>query len=174
MIAYDAEHAASVARKVDRIATRPKTLRAYARWLRHHVELEAPPDRLHDHAIGEGGSPRYHGAFVAWLTASPCALDTEDPDYIAESRSSNAEVRSVPSGYYRRPVRCALYRMRKRWPRLAEWVDALVRNAVDWEATVAQRKYDREEGQTLIYASLAQLWSEYSEIRVELGRRDIA
>ena len=56
--------------------SRPTSLQSYLRWFREEVE-DAVPARIHSKDIDDGGSPQWHGAFRAWLTAHPAAEDRE-------------------------------------------------------------------------------------------------
>lgn len=76
------------------------TLRDLMRWARHEYALEEPPLALHegpDH-IGEGGAPKWTGAFSRYLATPPWAVDPLDPTY------------------YQTPLRGAMSRMARRDP----------------------------------------------------------
>lgn len=94
---YLAEHEASNIRAMAN-AQPPKTLAALVRWARYAYRLE-PPVRLHARDTGDDGTPRWSGAFVAWLRSKDegkqaCATDDD--------------------GYYRLPFRCALFQLHGR------------------------------------------------------------
>ncbi len=91
------EHAASQARRWAG-AARPRSLPSYLRWGRWAYRQE-PPVRVHVRDLASDGTPRWSGDFAAWVagidSGTACATDDE--------------------GFYRWPLRCALFAMHGRY-----------------------------------------------------------
>lgn len=97
------------------------TLAAATTWLDEHVdELRKPPTRLHDHALGDGGAPRYSAAFWAILAGGP--YDSYDVDEarscidhaygVGCARCAGNLTYTVPRTLYRNPLAAALARLK--------------------------------------------------------------
>lgn len=122
----------------------PATYLEGIQWLRDHAdELREAPTRLHDHAIGEGGGPRYAAAFWALLMGSPYATvsvdETRDcpighrysePCQLCDGNLSYVVARTL----YRHPLAAALERLKHApatshdWPKPYELVVLLLRS----------------------------------------------
>jgi hypothetical protein len=98
---YQAENEASAAARGDRIANRPKTLRALLRWAQHEYSLE-PPSRLHDRDVADDGAPDHTGEAKSFLGFTQ---RTEPNDWRAVA------CRTDDDGFYVTPLRCAVERV---------------------------------------------------------------
>lgn len=99
-------------------AVQPKSLSGYVRWLRHQYRQE-PPIRLHLTAIGEGGTPKWSGDFLAWVNGGPGACGQDE------------------DGYLKTPLRCAIYALHGRFEdapraRMADYALALATTDAPW------------------------------------------
>lgn len=78
-------------------AHRPRDINAYIRWARWAYGQE-PPVRLHVRGLSDDGSPRWSGDFISWITGGEQASCGQDQE-----------------GFYRTPLRCAIFTMHGRF-----------------------------------------------------------
>ena len=124
------------------------SLRDLVRPLLHEYAAEVPgkttdgPDQL-----DAGGAPRFSAEFAAWLEASPTATDPGDPEFRTspDTRDRIASGELAPDaidGFYRWPIRAALYGMihsvNPKISRLGRIVAAIIAGDDAMSAAVAQ------------------------------------
>jgi hypothetical protein len=98
---HAASHTESL-RKGDRIATKPRTLRALLHWGQSAYALEPPP-RLHDRDIADDGAPDHTPEAKRYFGLAKRGEAPDDWRAIA--------CRTDVDGFYETPLRCALERV---------------------------------------------------------------
>ena len=99
---HEYENRLSARAKGDRIANKPKTLKALLRWGQLSYSLEPPP-RLHDRDIADDGAPDHTPEAKRWLGMATSGEQPDDWRAIA--------CRVDEDGFYRTPLRCSLERV---------------------------------------------------------------
>lgn len=151
---YADEHARTWQVRFDR-ATPPPGLRALVIDLRRAYQDEVP-ETLHVHAVDEGGTPAYTGAFAAFLYASPAVTDED--------------------GWYRTPFRRCLAAMTQGGEPAARTMGAIVAHVTvggeDPEDAVAREFADLEPwaARAVAQRALTVFWKRCADVRLDLGR----
>ena len=134
----------------------PKTLDGLIAWLMECESSEVPSE-LHKHEVwrdygqhAEGGShlgsPAYADGFRRILEDSPSTIDAD--------------------GYYLKPLRAALSRLRRRRAVWANHIDTLIRLEGAWRVWADKEHMHPEVAEGYLGTSLRELWREH-EHRVE-------
>lgn len=162
---YRAKAARSRLIASDRVAAKPRTLRALLYWAHNEYAAECS-DRLHGRDLDDGGAPQWSAPFGSHLRAHVDEIVDRD----GRSRSAIFAAKDA-DGYYRYPLSVALERIRRTQPDRANLIAGILPNVYFPEIIGELAGVPAWCVADVVYRSLDMLYDEWEDAPRRAGRK---